>query len=899
MERIIDIIIEKIPLLIKELPLLSACLFSVILGYKCNRKKMRKEKVCTASQFSLVTISSISIVLLCFGFYKGQLTFRQASIMETICFILKFLWTYSINIFLYVALAILTVLLDIFFEKRTEKEQAHSNKAAYKRITSFFLAIIWILGIAASVAPHAPNAEPEPTVPISLLEHAYNTMPADYILENNRGYFDTQQFNNPKPLPNMPTQTALGNGNTGEKPTENDVSNTLKPAENDESSTPEAEESSTKPDLQGYSFIELIHNTGDSSAPFLRDFLLEAYERHSNGLTSDADVFYVGLMYLRLEENDIFPEMREAFLNHAADILTGVDNWNAGVAYWRLENYHKTIEHWRLTYDDYSETSEKFGILKWICTIYISRLHDYQAAREECERFDEKYWLSPAQTLAKLRLICSSYEQEKNWDAVISTLEEMGTLKIDAEEKAKIYIELAGYLDDRNIDQAVETLKKVMTLNVSANTKAAAYQKIAEYYVGSETEKALDSYNSILKLSVDSDIRSGTLLDIAQLCFNSGDFEQSVSYQIEALSIEDLTKTTAILSKARNLLVQMYFSNEAERSKWIHSICAQSRYPIDAGMSILLLQSSLNNPSLFFADESVLTVELLLEIEESFDYHPKIQILLAGIYRELGLPYNERILAQLTSIYNKQPSNFDSNDQLNFAYLLNIHGKPSISATLMSESQSPETATIPQNVLFSVSSRYFEHMNAGERISKKMRQEMTQSLQEVIQYWEEADNNAFEIKRAKFMLHLVNPLSGRVDYLEIAELLPNDSSLRTYIQARTLFFQAPHGEKELALALCTKLLEADDMQPVGFSRYDVLILRARIAYDIATARQDEESNELLEQCVQDCNEIIFGVESLYSEAKSYLLKAQEALGTQYDGKDPWSPIEGSVQPIEA
>ena len=737
-----------------------------------------------------------------------------------------------------------------------------------------------------------PN-EPEHVVPGRILANSFNSIPVEFVLEEDRAYFDEAQYNRPIPLPlesDGDAQGETGSADTAVNPfilPEQAAAPTPTPAP-----TPPPDEPSVPETFAEYvSAYNEAKNIG---------YLKEAYTLYGQGaFNANSDKLLVADMWFGLGYESVEGvDKHDAFIK-AAELYGELQEWyNAGASYYNAKDYDSAVANYRKAYRDANDfVGFRLRAVDMVADTLILQLgegaqaaiDEYFAAIEHFADSDSKVGLYKKAA----DLILKSADVTDKLTAIVDLCDAALRIKeLGGQNKRDLFFLLADtYYSHEMSEDVFATLDSALEQNEiqsDAGLTADVYEKMAGFHsdYGDKAE-AIDSLTAANDLLGISDRSANIYIRIAQLYEN--DYDNARNAYLQAFSMEGIpygTKCSAA-DGVQALAKEVYFSDVSRSIKYefVIEVFTATFSFAQTEIALLYFQSVLSDNRYMGTESDWLShYEGKAETESSkqYAYHPKMILYCAAVHIRRGEDKEAKeLITKLNLIHKKQQSNFDNHDLVNYAKLLARYALYNEAITILGD-LSPDGSDTYQltahRAIIEAASVYFAKTLSGKPVSKKEFQKHYESLSLSLVYFQgRRETNAIHSIEYLSIL-LGNQTGSDVDYTGLFEYIPEDQSINKYLRAFILY--RVKDDLLAALEVCEEVLLDGTKYYDGFSSYDILLLHGEIAYKYASRLEGKEREDYLDRAIEDYSTVLQEISYLYDEAFRGLQDALEARGIQ-------------------
>lgn len=856
------------------LPLIFSWLLSIVFSIIINKMKKTTSKIVSKAigisllscLFALVVFSMISYKLasksiLENGYLSYSISFFRENATALKFFLISIMFTF-----------IISLITEILIDKPKMQRILSKN-------ISFVCVLACMLSACAFCALLYVNYPFNVTssIPASLLTKSFNTIPIEFILEEDVSYFLNNEYLRPKPLVND-TSPSISLPSSTETPNNDNTQ---------AATSPEPEESTVKEVNEEREYVTFSDYMSDASDNV--EHLKKAYELFlADQYSKPNDKYIIASMWFQLGYQNVYPEERDQFFKNAIKEYSSLTEWfNVGAVYYNLEDYDNAIINYRKASRDsgYSDDLREKAITRIVQIYKISgdlnkAIDEYTGAVRYFNDNSTKIRFFTAAAGIQL----SANDDAKLPKAVALYQSALAVKGIFAEQRRDLFFLLADAY------YAYGTASDAMAcLSEAANHKdimddnsflADIWERIADIQrregMGKEEIESLESAVELLEVCQRS---AELLIAIAQKHVDAQDYYSAKHAFLRAYNMEGISDVIqlTVRDKMADLVRNVYFSDLPYRYDF--TISTFGDLP-DCRMDSALLYAQANLKLNKSPDKPDGALARLASTD--YTYHPKALIYCAALnIKSNNEDGAKALLPPLTKIYKEQPANFNNADIINYIKLLIRYGMYDDALVIMKgldRFEDDEYLHAHKTVL-ELSAAFFARNLIGQHIPKKELTNMQDSLVSTLSYFSDTKASV-SLNSINYLLVLIaDQLGERIDYTELEKYLPAYNSTNMYLNA-FIQYRIEH-DFESALKTCERLLLADPDSYDGFSVYDILLLDAEISYEYAHLVDGDVRIKYLNRSVKDYETILHEISYYYKQSYEGLTKAREAMGISY------------------
>jgi hypothetical protein len=771
------------------------------------------------------------------------------------------------NVSVWVKFSIPLVINLILGSLYSEIKEKRRGGEAIGIVSGIVAAVLLVLYATVPVKPAL-------IIPANILATSYNTIPVDYLLIEERTYFTDGTYLVPQPF---------------EIPISSPPSGPI--AIDDQSAaTPtlplEWPPDATSPQPEPSTFSELMYevrNLSEMSEKWL-SYLDKAYAIYQSGsVDADSNAWDIAWMFVCLADSNYNGDA-DVFYLEAAERFVTSSPWNAGYCYGKLDDYENAEKYYRLAYrstDLYEDEFDRYVLLGYTVDYVKSSsgidkaISEYGTAQQYFSKKEVKldiYFDSGNLYLEKY----AGSSDMKDFNKAISEYEKGRKITgYTYVEELKIVDKiLETYERHSDVESAIVYLRSELNRRIiTANPEATAHIYLELIERDNEAEPILLEAKEVLSKSqyfADFANKLGNIY-AGKKDYDAAKYEFMSVYASE-LPVSENQKTSALTNMIK-MIENAYFAGD-----YVDVAELVPQIPLSLETSLLYCQAALKINTIQDDMQTVLN-----RIIERYPYHPKVMIYCSAlglIARDINL--TNITMNHLGNLYNKEKYHnedpyYDVFDIVNYTKLLQVNGLYKHAHEIVSSlGADTSEAVVAHAALVEASSLYFERNLTSSRIRQREANIIVKKLLAATQYF--SAHNVQNSHNAVILLNLLygNVIGDEFDYSILEALIPKENINNNYLLALTSW--KIDNDFTDALRYCDAAVAKENANFQGFSKYDILMLRAEIYYEYAlTFEQMDERRDQLQNSQHDYEQILSEIGILYEQASIGLSQTREAL----------------------
>ena len=728
-----------------------------------------------------------------------------------------------------------------------------------------------VIALALIVSFAAVPPMPTLIIPANILATSYNTIPVDYLFINDSTYFDDGTYRIPQPF-----ETSVFKPLPTASPVPAEVPDSS--AEPSPSSPPEA----TPEPLIFSELMKAVKSLTEMTEEW-QSYLDKAYTVYQSGAIDINDNDWdVAWMYICLGDSDYNGNADEYYLEAANRFIQLNSTWNVGYCYAKLSDYDNALKYYRLAYKSPGSYDEpdRYNLLRRAVNIIenlsgidkaISEYGTAQSYFNEISIKTEMYFDAGDLYLKKY------YDTDNSGDFNKAIAEYEKVRKISGysyQEELKVVDEVLSAYEVIS-DPAAELayLRNELTRKVIKNSpEATAY--IYRQLVGREPDESV--LPEAKQAVQDTPYFAEFANRLGAMYANQNRYDEASTEFLSVINSEiaDVYERQKAIANIGALIESMFFDG-----KYVEVTEIVPQIPISLETSLLYCESAIRINTIQNDMQHQIN-----QMVEHYQYHPKLMIYctaLSLITRERSLIDDS--MSILFSLYNQEQYHietpyFDAYDIINYTKLLQANGRYKNAHEIVSLALNTDSELVTAHAtLIEASSLYFERNMTSSVIKKSEANAMAAKLLSATEYF--TNNNSQNSHNAGVLLNLLygNIVGDEFDYSLLESLIPRDNINNNYVRA--LLSWKIDTDFSDAIRYCDMAVAAEDANFKGFSKYDILMLRAKVYYDYALSfdKDDTRRETNLMKSQNDYEQILNEISTLYSQASLGLSQIDEAL----------------------